>query len=263
MAKKHKISRKAHLKHSSLYSKIMVFLGFLAIILGMYCYFIPKSSLIPLIPSRHYPKRTRGAPVEKTTYAVYDRLAGQSAQDKTRLLPPDEVPDWKPSELNDPSHTVEGRPNPNAHVQGTQKHTTETKSTVPQGARSPKIPLGGLENPLPEKKPPLPQPKLLKPSKPLPKPSGKPPSKALALKNTPPKPIEGTVRVRLQIGTIQSDIKSAERIIQTIGKKGRLPPDVHPTIQKATIKGKTFYRVMLVGRCSPNLLKAYQTYLRM
>ncbi len=275
MAKKKKSSGK-RAKKSSWHPKLIGFLGCFVLVLAAYCYFSPQSSSIPIIQGRDYPKRTRGVPVKQTTYAVYDRLAGQSKHDAIRLLPPDEVPDWNPMEseekpvtppvTNQISHTA-------AHHQISNVPVTNPISNASdQRANRPVVPIKGSDVKTEKTQPPHTDKKASTkpsvPAKPTPvlKPMGKPQAsvsskhnggKLDSSKNTK----QTGVSLRLQIGTIQSESQKAEKIIQNIRKKGRIPPHMRPMIQKAKIKGKTVYRVILVGHCSEKVLKEYQQYL--
>jgi hypothetical protein len=254
MAKKKKSAGK-RAKKSYWYPKTIGFLGLFGLILAAYCYFSPQSSSIPVVAGRDYPKRTRGIPIKQTTYAVYDRLAGQSKHDATRLLPPDEVPDWNPMDAEE---------NP---VAAPVTHQSSNASAHNQSANTAVASAGSAEKftPHTDKKVST---KPVMPAKPTPvlKPvsKSKPPvaSKKNGAKNDSTKSTKQTgISLRLQIGTIQSQVEKAEKIIQNIRKKGRIPPHMRPIIQKATIKGKTVYRVILVGHCSEKVLKEYQRYL--
>ncbi len=250
MAKKKKSAGK-RAKKPSWHPKIIGFLGLFGLVLAAYCYFSPQSSSIPIVAGRNYPKRTRGLPVKQTTYAVYDRLAGQSKHDATRLLPPDEVPDWNPVESEEkPAAAPVQISNTPAH------HQSANAAGAGSAEKSPPTDKKVSSKPVMSAKP-----------TPVLKPTGKsqPPvaSKKNGGKHDATKPTKPTGNsLRLQIGAIQSEAEKAEKIIQNIRKKGRIPPHMRPMIQKATVKGKTLYRVILVGHCSEKILKEYRRYLK-
>ncbi|MBM3631389.1 MAG: hypothetical protein FJX00_00130 [Alphaproteobacteria bacterium] len=260
MAKKKKATGKRS-KKSSWYPKTVGFLGLFGLVLAAYCYFSPQSSSIPTIQGRDYPKRTRGLPVKHTTYAVYDRLAGQSKSDATRLLPPDEVPDWNPMEseekpdLTPVPQSISTSVSKTSNASASEKRldtNAEKPQTIPTDHKATTRPTPALK-PAGKAQPPAAN------KKNGGKNAGKHDS-TKRIKATASGKLAGT-SLRLQIGSIQSEVQKAEKMIQNIRKKGKIPPHMRPMIQKATIKGKTVYRVILVGHCSEKALKEYQRHL--
>jgi hypothetical protein len=261
MAKKKKLPGKRS-KKSSWYPQIILFLCLIGLALAAYCYFSPQSRSIPVIASRDYPKRTPGVPVKQTTYAVYDRLAGQSKHDAARLLPPDEVPDWNPLE---PEEKPVDAAVPNQSSTTAVPNQISTTAVPPKGdAKAQKTLISYAD-----KKPSTTPSTSVKQTAMI-KQLGKPQTSALSKKNggksdtsvkSTPSTKPKDTPLRLQIGPIQSEAQKAEKTLQNIRKKGKIPPHMRPMIQKATIKGKTVYRVILVGHCSEKMLKEYQRHL--
>ena len=225
MAKKKKSAGK-RAKKSSWYPKTIAFLGLFGLILAAYCYFSPQSGSIPIVAGRDYPKRTRGVPVKQTTYAVYDRLAGQSKHDATRLLPPDEVPDWNPVESEEkPAATPVQSSNAPTNTQSSSASAQSTNAAVASAGSAEKS-----QTPPTDKKVST---KPLMSAKPVLKPVSKSKLPVASKKNggkndAKTKPTASGKQtgssLRLQIGTIQSGAEKAEKIIQNIRKKAASHP---------------------------------------
>lgn len=305
MAKKKKAQRKGsknfsfmHGYLSALYPKILWGCGIFILALVGYCYWHTPSHDVPLIEGPNYPRRTPGLVSKKTIYAVYDRLAQASEHNNPtrapRLLPPDEIPDWK--DVHEPkvstvivSPIVEkppvsipskGSSDPTrgafptqgirqAPLLGATKSPELTASHAKVLVKSEKgSPVGVSPGVVGQKKPREASVSSFKPPSVL-LPQGnksailrplgqKPPSPALSL----PKSEAGGKAVRMQIGGFYSSADQTQRLIKGLNQRGLIPQGMHFLVQKAHIQGRTVYRVILSGRCSAKTLTLVQHALR-
>jgi len=262
MARNKKARRSSPKKIPSFYKKGIYGLGFMSIILMGYCYFTAHSDHIPTISGPNYPKRTPGMAPQTRTYAVYDRLAQEASPNKTmrmaRLLPPDETPEWENPEEITPHHTIPAAPtvasssaNPvdslaassargvpgtpaSGHSSQTVAGLLSSLSASPQST-STKTPSKGAKD-------------IKKSSKPLSKLLSKPDvrhnkASKQAIKTKPP--LKKVVRMQMG-GTCDSEEK-AQKLVQRLIQQGGMPSGKRLVIQKAIIRGKALYRVILIG----------------
>jgi hypothetical protein len=298
MAKK-KTPRRGGKSTVSWYKKVIVGSGVLAVFLAAYCYFTPESGNIPVIVGPNYPKRTPGVVSKQATYAVYDRLA--EAPERTqkltvaRLMPPDEVPEWhsvgedSPETRRPPSDTsvaANGTKNPAEFPNSRKPQSKALASIVP----APSVTLSHSTEPLDRgispsekgisgfKKPnelPLKSEKsgnkresrvqdlqkkttqhsLRNGPSALPK-ANQPGGQYKTMAESP------KTLVRMQIGGFCTAADQAEKRIKRLMQKGGAPGGMRPLVQKANIKGKVVYRVILVGYCSAKTLALCQNWVR-